>query len=152
MKSWKLIVATVVVLFIVRAAFVLKNKLDRVDDERRQFAKDLNYEFTSVVDSITMRDNAKVGIGTVYCTISSGSLDPFREDRMRRQLRFNESLWFNATKQRGKLVVTVPFAGECVAGDSVMVSSVGDAITVRRKLELVTIFKLSDALEGRPSF
>lgn len=151
MRNWKLWVgAVVLILLVARLVYKFSTRINKISEERAWYVHQLHYDFSIAVDTVIMRNNAKVGAGKVFGTVTRGTLRTATEDSLGAVLKYHKSLRFNQGKKDNRLVLTTPMAGDCVKGDSIVINSEADQVVVFQKGVQKRKGKLSVSLAGQP--
>lgn len=139
MKKWILIgSALILVLLAIRA---YKNHVDGVQAERRSYIRELNFDFSGVVDTVTDHGHLLFHV--------TGSMDRGREKTLNAELHFNGMLDLFLYKDN-QLELMLNGAHLCRRGDSVYVNSDQNIVKVFRKKKLVVRGELINSIRGRP--
>jgi len=146
MKKW------IVILFAVALmAFLLVKGIQRqsrkVDDERKWYVEQLHYDFSGEIDSIQLL-NAK--IGRVLFHFTRDSIDRSKEDNLNLKLKHNGNLRFLIPKIEGRMILISRNADRLAPGDSLIVNTDMNQITVFRKGVKIVENDAISYMNGRP--
>ncbi|HEY0772259.1 MAG TPA: hypothetical protein VGD31_18185 [Sphingobacteriaceae bacterium] len=138
----------IVLFFVGRTAYKIYNFSAGLEEERSRYASMLFYDFSSRVDSVKL-NNDEPGPGTVYCSITNGTINYSAEDSLAKTLVHHTRLRFNETNTVGHLQFIMPGAERWEAGDSLVVNSQQNVLTFFRKGKQIYSDQFSNLLEGR---
>ena len=146
MKKW------IVILFaIALMVFLLVNGIQmqsrKVDDERKWYVEQLHYDFSGEIDSIQLL-NAK--IGRVLFHFTRDSIDRSQEDNLNTKLKHNGNLRFLIPKTEGKMILISRNADRLAPGDSLIINTDMNKITVFRKGMKIDENEVTSSMNGRP--
>jgi hypothetical protein len=137
-------------LLVFRLIFKQKKKFDRFGEEREWYAKNLNYDFSAVVDTVAL-DNPSQNYswGMVVCKLTRGDLNYRTEDSLKRKLEHHKRLRFNEMKTKGFVRFKMPSANRFVAGDSLVVNSDSNRVEFYREKKRYYHAALSELLTAK---
>ena len=130
-------------LLVVRSFFVHR---DRVENEKRWYIKNLNFEFSGRVDSV----HASKRRGLLYFQITHGETPKSTKEHLNKQLKHNGNLRFIIFTRDEKLAILMEGAGKCIAGDSIQINTNENEISVYRNKILISKAEAVKSLIGRP--
>jgi hypothetical protein len=139
MKKWIIIGSLLVVVLLSIRAY--KNHVDGVQAERRSYIRELNFDFSGVVDTVN-----RPGHILFHAT---EPMDRGREKSLNAELHFNGILDLFLYKDN-QLELMIDGAGQCQRGDSVYVNSEENVVKVFRGKKLVVRRDLINSIRGRP--
>lgn len=137
----------ILVFLIGRTAFKIFNFSSSLEAERSHYVRQLSYDFSSRIDSVALPKEG--GPGTVYCTITKGTMNPLIEDSLAKNLLHHTTLRFNEAKLEGQLEFVMPGAERWMSGDSLVVNSERNELTFFRSGKQMYSDRFSNLLEGR---
>ena len=147
-------VKKIVVILILVAALTLlgirlfTNHAEGIEDERMWYVKELHYNFSATIDSIATFPRGTSGL--VYFRITGGNPELSRESMLEDQLEYNGDLDFILDKPNHTLAFHTLVADKYKVGDSLVINTDRNRITVFRNHKYVTENDIAASLSGRP--
>lgn len=135
-------IAIISILLIVRLVFVHKNKLG---EEKKWFAKSLQYEFSVTIDSIFLYNQYG---GRVMAHVTNGNPQFYREDSLKNHFEEHSMMYFVYRHSGDSVTFVLPFANKLKEGDSLRISSSADKMIIFRAGKLVTPELFSTSIVG----
>jgi hypothetical protein len=135
-------VALVCLLLIIRFFF---SQFSSHQKEREWFVRNIRYEFSATIDSVRMFNQVT---GRLHARITAGDPRTYREDSLENSFKKHAELEFISKHRGDSISFFLHNANQIKKGDSVRVSSSGDAITIFREGKQVAVAKMSDSLNG----
>lgn len=142
------IVLVLVVALILLGIRLFTDQTEGIEDERLWYVKELNYDFSATVDSITTFPRGTSGL--IYFRITAGNPELSRESMLGKQLEYNGDLDFILDKPNHTLAFQTLVADKYRVGDSLVVNTDRNRITVFRDHKYVTENDIAASLSGRP--
>lgn len=136
----------IVVFFAGRIVYKLYTFSTSLEAERNRYAKALFYNFSSRLDSVALKKGKP---GTLYCTVTGGTINYLVEDSLAKTLIHHTSLRFNESTAEGQIQFVMPGAERWETGDSLVVNSQLNQLTFFRKGNQIYTDRFSNLLEGR---
>jgi hypothetical protein len=137
-------------LLVFRLIFKQKKKFDRFSEEREWYAKNLNYDFSAVVDTVALdHPGQNYSQGMVVCKVTRGDINCHTEDSLKRKLEHHKRLRFNEMKRPGYVRFVMPAANRFVTGDSLVVNSDSNRLEFYREQKRFYHAALSELLTAK---
>lgn len=116
----------------VRAFFLQTNV---IEEERKWFVGQLNYNCSITVDTVSVYGYR--GEGFLFCTLVSGKPDISIEKGLRENLKYYKSLFFLRETKNHKYLITTPKADKFQKEDSLLINSAKNQILVFRNKKIL---------------
>lgn len=151
MKKTLLILGGVALVFILLVVRLFVVEKDTAKAEQEWFARELEYEFSAVVDSIRMFNGAS---GHLRARIMAGDPKIYREDSLKRHFKKHDMMYLIFKNSSDTIMFILPFANQVQKGDSIRFSSTENRIEVFRNHQSVFHHPLSESFVAysRPPF
>ena len=150
-KMKKSTIITISIIILVLMVFkTLYTYIDGVGDEKLSYVHKLNFKFSAKVDSIEVTLKRK-HIGNIFFHYVTGTFDESVEDRLKDELEYSGDLQFifsNATHHA--MNFNTKTVDKYQIGDSVVVDTDNNKITLYRGPEVISEDKVTEALAWRP--
>jgi hypothetical protein len=151
MKKTLLILGGVALVFILLVVRLFVVEGSSVRTEQEWFARELQYEFSAVVDSIRMFNGAS---GNLRGRITAGDPKTSREDSLKRHFKKHDMMYLIYKHSSDSIIFILPYANQVRKGDSLRISSSENRIEIFRNHQSVFHHPLSESLVAyqRPPF
>jgi len=144
MRQSVIIIASIIIIGLLAVRSLVLHRT-RVREERKWYITHLNYDFSATVDSVGAFRGA--GSGWVYFHIVGNSPDLYEEDRLNAKLKYARSLRF--VRRKKYILFFLSFnINKYQKGDSIVINSAADKISVFRSDTLTYENKISPSIGG----
>lgn len=134
--------AVALLVFLLVRTFFLKSEL--LNDEKKWFVKNLNYQFSFLIDTISVYGYD--GKGFLIGRISKGNFDAATEKELLKQLKEYKTLTFVRNRRGGTTLLTCRAAKRYQKDDSLYIDSDKDQIVQYREGKILAKEAITESL------
>jgi len=147
-RSINIVVAALLILAFVRLLLKTENEFE---GERQAYVRNLNYNFSSKIDSIIVVSR-KNGRGFLVCELTNGKLTGVLEDSLNQHLKNHEWMRFLFFNSEGHAQIFLENIFNYHVGDSVYINSSTDKLNVYRDEKPIFESSVSRATKQKVSW
>lgn len=129
-------------LLIILILRLFNNHVDGVRYERQWYISQLNFEFSTTIDTVRSRH--------ILFHLKEGDIDWKRESCIKNKLKLNGGLDLFLYRSNNKIELRIDNFNQYMKGDIVYLNSNKNMVRIYRENKLLSQYELAKSIKGRP--